>query len=70
MEKIKTPVERAEYLKWLAVSTVEDFMDSYIASIKAGASVFEIALEIKVEGLAEVKSKLTCNTVQNLSPSL
>ena len=58
MKIIKTPVERAEYLKWLAVSTVEDFMDNYIASIKAGASVFEITLDIKAEGLAEESSTL------------
>lgn len=60
MKIIKTPVERAEYLKWLAVSTVEDFMDKYIASVKAGAPVFEIDLEIKAECLAEVKCKITC----------
>lgn len=61
MKNIKTPVERAEYLKRLAVSTVEDFMDNYIASIKSGASVFEIDLEIKAECLAEVKCKITCS---------
>lgn len=61
MKNIKTPVERAEYLKRLAVSTVEDFMDNYIASIKAGASVFEIDLEIKAEGLGETSCKLACS---------